>query len=228
MLIQTWGEVFALSLQNLWFGLMSFLPSFIFAVIIFILGWVVASVVGRAFEQVFTALKLDKLFASVGANEVFAKAGMRLNVGGFIGWIVKWFIVIAFLMASLEILELTQVTSFLNDVVLGYLPQVLVAALVLLVATVVSDVAGRLVTAGAQASSVRSAKMIGSIVRYAIWTFAFIIALSELGIAPQFMQILFTGIIAMLAVAGGIAFGLGGKEAAAKMISNISNDISEK
>lgn len=228
MLIQTWGEVFALSLQNLWFGLMSFLPSFIFAVIIFILGWVVASVVGRAFEQVFTALKLDKLFASVGANEVFAKAGMRLNVGAFIGWIVKWFIVIAFLMASLEILNLTQVTSFLNDVVLGYLPQVLVAALVLLVATVVSDVAGRLVTAGALASNVRSAKMVGSIVRYAIWTFAFIIALSELGIAPQFMQILFTGIIAMLAVAGGIAFGLGGKDAASRMISNISNDISEK
>ena len=68
--------------------------------------------------------------------------------------------------------------------------------------------------------------MLGSITKYAIWIFAFIIALSELGIASAFMQILFTGVVVMLAIAGGLAFGLGGKEAAARAIDSIAKDMS--
>lgn len=73
---------------------------------------------------------------------------------------------------------------------------------------------------------VRSAKMAGSVAKWAIWIFAIIIALSELGIAPAFMQILFTGIVAMLAIAGGLAFGLGGKEAASRAIDRAKNALS--
>ncbi len=86
----------------------------------------------------------------------------------------------------------------------------------------------KLVQASAQAANVRGAKMIGSVTRYAIWTFAFIIALSELGIASTFMQILFTGLIAALAIAFGLAFGLGGKEAAGNAVSRFANDMSSK
>lgn len=228
MLIQTWGEVFALSLQNLWLGIISFLPALIVAVVVFIIGWVIASIVGKAFSQVIGALKIDRLFSSVGADEMLARAGMKLDVGGFIGGLIKWFIVVAFLMASLEILNLTQVNDFLREVVLGYLPQVIVAALILVLAGVVSNIASRIVEASAKSANVRSATMVGSIVRYAIWIFAFIIALSQLGIAPQFMQIIFTGIIGMLAIAGGLAFGLGGKEAAARAIENVRSDMSSK
>jgi len=67
--------------------------------------------------------------------------------------------------------------------------------------------------------------MVGTISYYAIWIFALIIALSTLGIAPQFMQILFTGIVAMLAIAGGLSFGLGGRDAAQKAIENVSQDM---
>ena len=228
MFIQTWGGVFSESLLNLWSGFISFVPSLLGAIILFIIGWVVGSVIGKAITQVIDALKVNKLFESAGANDLMNRAGMKLNVGGFIGGLVKWFVVVVFLMASLEIMGLTQVNDFLREAVLFYLPKVIIASLVLVIATVIAETMQKLVQASAQAANVRGAKMVGSITRYAIWTFAFIIALSELGIAPQFMQILFTGIIAMLAVAGGIAFGLGGKEAAAKMISNISNDISEK
>jgi len=86
----------------------------------------------------------------------------------------------------------------------------------------------KIVTASAKAANVRSANLLGTITRYAIWIFAFIIALSELGIATAFMQILFTGLIAALAIAGGLAFGLGGKEAASRSIEKISNDISSR
>ena len=85
-----------------------------------------------------------------------------------------------------------------------------------------------LVVASSKAANVNSANMLGTITKYAIWIFAFIIALSELGIATYFMQVLFMGIIVMLAIAGGLAFGLGGKEAASRAIENISKDMSGK
>lgn len=225
MFIQTWGEVFSLSLQNLWLGFINFVPNLIVAIIIFIVGWVVGSVVGKVVAQAITALKIDALFASAGADEVMRKAGVKLNVGGFIGTIVKWFIIIVFLMTSLEIIHLTQVNDFLREVVLTYLPQVVIAALILVVATVVADTMGKVVASTAKAANVHSAHFLSTVTRYAIWIFAFIIALAELGIAPAFMQILFTGLIAMLAIAGGLAFGLGGKEAASRTIEKISMDM---
>ncbi len=225
MFIQTWGEVFSLSLQNLWLGFIDFVPNLIVAIIIFIVGWVVGSVIGKVVAQAISALKIDSLFASAGADDVFRRAGIKLNVGGFIGTIVKWFIVIVFLMTSLEIVHLTQVNDFLREVVLSYLPQVVIAAFILVVGTVIADAMGKVVSGSAKAANVGSAHLLGTIARYAIWIFAFIIALAELGIAQAFMQILFTGMIAMLALAGGLAFGLGGKEAAARAIEKVHMDV---
>jgi len=225
MFIQSWGGVFSESLLNLWYGFMSFVPSLLGAIILFIIGWVVGSVIGKAITQLIDAIKLNKLFESAGAQDLMNRAGMRLNVGGFIGGVVKWFIIIVFLMASLEIMGLTQVNDFLREAVLFYLPKVIIAVLVLVIATVIADTMRKLVQASAQAAHVRSAMMLGSIVKYSIWTFAFIIALSELGIASTFMQILFTGLVAALAIAFGLSFGLGGKEAAARAVERMSSDM---
>jgi small-conductance mechanosensitive channel len=225
MLINTWGEVFTSSLQSLWWGFANFAPKFIFAIIVFIIGWVLGGLVEKAIESVVGALKIDKLFRSAGAEEVLSRAGMKLNVGGFLGGLVKWFIIVVFLMTSLEIVQLTNVTDFLRTVVVGYLPNVIVAALVLIIATIVADVVKKLIVASARAAQVSSAGLFGSIAKYAIWVFALIIALSQLGIAPQLMQILFTGIVAMLAIAGGLAFGLGGRDAAMRTIETLHGEV---
>jgi len=132
------------------------------------------------------------------------------------------------LMASLQIVGLTQVNEFLRSTVLYYLPKVFIAALVLIIATVLAETMKKIVTATANAASVKTANMLGSITFYAIWAFALIIALSELGIASAFMQILFTGFVAATAIAGGLAFGLGGKEAAARLLSKVGDSMSSK
>ena len=225
MLIQTWGQVFSSSLQSVWLGFANFVPNLIIAIVVFIIGWVLGSVISRAIAQVVSALKIDKLFQGAGAEEVLNRAGIQLNVGGFIGWIIKWFIIVVFLMTSLEVLGLQQVNSFLREVVLAYLPQVVIAALILILATVVADFIRKVVSGAAKAANVKGANMVASISYYAIWIFALIIALSTLGIAPQFMQILFTGIVAMLAIAGGLAFGLGGRDAAQRSIENLSEGM---
>lgn len=228
MFINTWGGIFSSSLLNLWYGFISFVPGLLGAVILFILGWFVGSIVGKAIEQLIAALKIDKLFEQAGAESFLTKAGVKLNVGGFIGSIVKWFTIVVFLMASLEIMGLTQVNDFLREAVLYYLPKVVVAALVLVIATVLADAMKKLVQVSAKAANVASANMLGSIARYSIWIFAFIIALSELGIATAFMQILFTGLVVALALAAGLAFGLGGRDAASRAIEKFSNDMSAK
>ncbi len=224
-IFQTWGDAFTYSLQGIWASFINFVPAFLFAVIIFIIGWVIGTIIGKAIDQVIGALKIDKMLEGAGIDGVMQKAGMRLNIGGFIGAVVKWFIIVVFLVASLDILQLTAVTDFLKNDVLGYLPHVIVAALVLVVATVIADFMGKVVASSAKAANVRSANFLGTLVRYAIWIFAFIVALSELGIAAGYMQILFTGLVAMLAIAGGLAFGLGGKEWANGAISHLSDRV---
>lgn len=222
------GSVFSLSLMELWYGFINFVPSLLLAIILFIIGWVVGSIVGKAIAQVVTALKVDKLFESAGVEEVMARMGMTLNIGKFLGLIVKWFIIIVFLMASLQIVGLTDVNSFLSQAVLPYLPRVVIVAIILVIATVIAEAMRKLVVASSKAANVSSANMLGSVTYYAIWGFAFIISLSELGIAAAFMQILFTGLIAALALALGLSFGLGGKEAAAATITKISKEMSGK
>ena len=217
----SWGDAFTYSLQSIWVSFIEFVPRFVFAVVVFIIGWLIGSVIGKAIDQVISALKVDRALESAGVDSVMNRAGMKLNLGAFIGGLVKWFVIVVFLVASLDILQLTAVTDFLKTDVLGYLPNVIVAALVLVIATIISDFMGKVVMASAKAGGVRSANFLGTLTRYAIWLFAFIIALGQLGIAAPYMQILFTGLVAMLAIAGGLAFGLGGKEAAAQTLAKL-------
>ncbi|MCX6757917.1 MAG: hypothetical protein NTZ44_03505 [Candidatus Nomurabacteria bacterium] len=220
----TWGDVFNASLQSLWWGFIQFAPKLILAIVFFIIGWVLGNLVAKAFDNVIATLKLDRLFQSIGLEGMLMKMGLKLNVGYFIGQIVKWFILIAFLLPSLSLMGLDTVTSFLKDDVLAFLPRVIVAAFILIIATVVAEAISRAISGGAKAMNLRSANMLASIARYAIWIFAFIIALGQLGVAPAYMQIMFTGVVGMLAIAGALAFGLGGKDAAARLIENIRND----
>ncbi len=226
--LENLGLVFQGSLLDLWYGFINFVPGLLLAIILFIVGWVVGSVLGKAVAQLISALKVDNLFESAGAEEVMTRMGMKLNLGKFFGLVVKWFIIIVFLMASLQIVGLTQVNDFLKEAVVLYLSKVIIAAIVLIIATIIADAMQKLVVASSKAAHITSAHMLGSITRYAIWGFAIIIAISELGIAAAFMQILFTGLIAALALALGLAFGLGGRDAAARAIDGISKEMSGK
>ena len=220
----TWGDVFSRSLQDLWIGFVQFAPKLILAIVLFVIGWVLGSLVARAFEQVLSALKVDKLLSSVKADDLMHKAGMNLNTGYFIGQVAKWFIVLVFLLPSLDLLGLDSIRMFLVNDVLGYLPHVIVAAFILIIASVISDAVAKLVAASTRAMSLKSSNMLGTVAKYAVWVFAFIFALSELGVASGYMGTLFAGIIAMLALAGGLAFGLGGRDAAARALSKLGEE----
>ena len=226
MTVDLWANVLTSSFQNLWYGVIAFLPNLLIALIIFLLGWLVGSILGKWIAQLFRALKVDNALREVGTDELLAKAGFRLNVGGFIGLLVKWFVIIVFLVASLEVLHLNQVTEFLRVVVQNYLPNLVAAALILAVAALIAEVLQKLVAGSVRAAGIHSAGFVGSITKWAVWIFALLAALAQLGVAARLIEILLTGVVAMLALAGGLAFGLGGRDAAEKYISRLKEEMS--
>ena len=220
-------EILLDSLRTIWESVVSFLPMFLAALIVFIAGWLIAGFLGKLANKLIRLSKLDGLLVKIGVERALIKAKLKLDSGKFFEELVRWFFIIVFLMTASDILGLSQVTLFLGTI-LFYLPNVIVAALVLLVAVIVSNFMYRVVKASADTAGLASASAVGTITRWAILIFGFIVALSQLGITANLMQTLWIGIIAMLALAGGLAFGLGGKDLAAKILEKIRQDLSEK
>lgn len=225
MLIETWADVLTRSFQDLWLGIIAFIPNIIVALIIFVLGWLVGAALGRVVAQIVKSLKVDGALKSTGLAEAVERGGFTLDSGAFLGALVKWFFIVVFLVAALDVLHLTQVNVFLQTVVLGYLPQVIVAVLILLVAAVIAEVAARAVSGAAKAAHVASAGFAGSVAKWAIWIFAVLAALDQLQVASAFVQTLFTGVIVALSLAFGLAFGLGGQQAAAGYIEKMRSEM---
>ncbi|MBX4192332.1 hypothetical protein KW798_02485 [Candidatus Parcubacteria bacterium] len=225
MIVQTWVAVLQQSFYNLLWGVVNFIPNFVLAVIIFLIGWFIASWLDYVIEQAIKAIHVDNALRGLGVEGVVNRAGYGLNAGKFLGLLVKWFVIVVFLIAALSVMGLTQVTFFLQQVVLGYVPNVIVAALILLVAAVVADVAQKVISGAARAAGVAAAGFAGAVARWAIWVFALLAALSQLGIATALLQTLFTGVVVALSLAFGLAFGLGGQESASHFLQRVREEM---
>jgi small-conductance mechanosensitive channel len=227
MVFTTWADVLSQSFQNLFYGLVSFVPSLVVAIVIFTVGWLVGVGLGRVVAQVVNALRVDQALKSTGIERVLSRAGFQLSAGKFLGTLVEWFFIVVFLVAALDVLNLTTVNLFISQVVLGYLPQVIVAVLILLVAAVVAEATQNLVVASAKAAAVGSAHFLGTVARYAIWIFAILAALAQLNVATAFVQTLFTGIVIAVSLAVGLAFGLGGQASAAHYLERLRSEMKD-
>lgn len=225
MFLTTWADVLSQSFQNIFYGLVAFIPNLVVAIVIFIVGWLVGVGLGRVVCQIVDALKIDQALRSTGLERLLSRAGFQLSAGRFLGFLVEWFFIIVFLVAALDVLHLTTVNLFISDVVLGYLPQVIVAVLILLVAAVVAEAAERVIVGSAKAASLHSANFLGKVARYAIWVFALLAALAQLNVATAFVQTLFTGVVIAVALGLGLAFGLGGQAAAARYLEKLQSEI---
>ena len=225
MVFTTWADVLNQSFQSLFYGLVAFIPNLVVAIVIFIVGWLIGVGLGRVVAQIISSLRVDAALKAAGVEKVLSRAGFALNSGKFLGMLVEWFFIIVFLVAALGVLHLDAVNLFIRDVVLGYLPQVIVAVLILLVAAVVADASESIVVGSAKAAGIHSAGFLGQVARYAIWVFAILAALDQLQVATAFVQTLFTGIVIAVALAVGLAFGLGGQNAASRWLDEVRSEI---
>lgn len=217
-----WTQLLQDSFQNTWNEFMMAMPSIVFAIIILILGYILGSLGKRLIIRLFDKLRVDEAIRTTGAQEIVQKAGYTLNSGKFFGTLVKWFIIIAFFVVALDAVNLEVATEYLRDMVLGYLPRVMIATLILFGAIILAQVVQKGVVAAAKTANFRSAAFLGRFAKYAILTSAVLAALNQLQIATELVQMLFGAIMLALSLALGLAFGLGGKEAASRYINSMT------
>ena len=224
-MINYYGTTLVDSFNALGPAILNIVARLIVALAIFIIGWIIGAFVGSIVEKVFKKLNVDSALRRAGVENNLHKGGISLNSGYFVGALLKWFIIVVFLISSFQVLGLVQVTFFLQQVVIGYLPQIIIAVLILMAAAVIGDIVQRIVRASAGATGVRSAQLLGAVAKWVIWIFAILTVLVQLGIGADLIRILFTGIVVAAAIAFGIAFGLGGQSHASQLIEKIKKEV---
>lgn len=226
--IQTWGS----AIQTVWINTASnmiyVLLNLLIAVLVFSAGWIVADFIGKLVGKVINKIKIDSFFRSMGLERALNKGNVKLNSAAFIEGLIKWFVIAIFFMSALQVLGLDAVADFIQTILVGYLPKVIIAVLILLVSIIFGEVMDKLVVAVSSAGHLKSSKALGALAKWSIIIFAVLAVFVELDIAPSLIQILFIGIVSALSLAFGLAFGLGGRDQASKAIENVWQRVSRK
>ncbi len=225
MVNPTYQSMVVNSLQGLYDKTLSFLPNLLAAIIVLIVGWLVAIFLSKAIQKALEMIKVDHLANQLGLNNLSEKVGKKLSLAVFGGWLIKWFFFLGTFIAAADILQLQGVSSFLYEKVLWYAGNAVVAMAILLLGILAADFFGGIITGVVKASGLHSGESLGAITKWAIVAFTVIATLTQLQIAEAFLQDLFRAVVAMLAIAGGLAFGLGGKDHAKEVLDNIQSKL---
>lgn len=220
------SDVIKGSLLALWADVAGFVPRLVAAVVVFLVGWLVAILIGRLVWHIIKTVQLDKGLENIGLKGIWERSGYKLNSAFFFYELVKWFFIIVFLMAATDILGLNQVTEFLRTVVL-YIPNVIVAALVLLIGALVAKFLEGLVRGSVKAAELVSANFLATMTKWAVLIFSWLVVLDQLNVASEVVRIIVMGVVAAGAIALGLAFGLGGRDHADDFIAKMKKHISE-
>lgn len=226
-MIQDWTTITIQALQDAWQSFLIFIPKLLGALIIFVIGWFIAIGIGRLVAEILVRLKFNQIFERTGWKDALEKAELKVNPAEFIGAIFKWILVIVFLSAAVDVLELSQFAVLLNRLI-GWLPNLIVAVAIFVVAIIVADIIEKVVRASVKKIGVDYVGFFGTTSRWGIYIFAGLAILAQLGVASAIINAVVFGFVGMLALALGLAFGLGGKDAAAKIIEELREKISEK
>lgn len=223
-MIQDWTIAVSDSWATIWERFINFLPNLIGAIIILVIGWIVAIIVFLVVDRLFRIIGLQTLFEKAKVEEMLKKGNIAKDATALLASVAKWIIYLVALMAATTTLRLPDVASFL-DKILAYIPSVVTAGAILLIGLVLAHFLYQVIKGSLLAAGFTLAEAVASIVRYAVIIFTFLAALVQLGIAGSLINTLFIGVVAFLAIAGGLAFGLGGKDVAQEVLEKIRKEL---
>jgi len=195
-------------------------PPIFWAGLVLLVGIFVAKWLGQISVAFLNKIKLNQVLKRMGWEEALLKIDTRLNAPKFFGEIVKWFFVVVFLMVAFEILGLTQFSQFLEKV-LGFFPNIFISCLIFLVAAFLADFSQKIVVGTLEKEKITYSRFVGKWISWAIWLFAILAILYQLQITPSLILVIIIGMVATISIALGIAFGLGGKDLAAKILKEL-------
>lgn len=227
----TYGEWSLSVIQPFLQEFISFLANLLLAIIVFLVGYLISVGIGKLVTEILKSIRFNKLFEKEGWRRSLQRANLDVNPAEFIGAIFKWVFVVVSLLIAVDVLRLTAFAGLLSQV-LNYLPNLIVAVLVFVVAIVISDIVEKVVRVTVERLKVGYGYVASSIVKWAIWVFAFMLILDNLLPSSLLIKTLYTaivyGIVGALALGLGLAIGLGGKTTAEKIISEAHRKITEK
>ena len=226
MLAQSWTEIMVSSFKYAWASIVSYLPAFIGALIFLLVGLAIASLLGKIVEKVFKAIKIDEFSQKIGLTKYAEKGGFQLKVAWFLGRLVYWFFVVVIVLALADKLGFVALSSFLQDILL-YIPNIMVAILIMLVVIVVANTLRSVVKKGVQTTRFGGAGFLATLTWWVIVLFGIAAALIQLQIAVTIVNTIVIAIIASFALACGLAFGLGGKDEAARVLEKFRKHVEE-
>ena len=211
-------DIFLNSLNEFWLQLVYFVPKLLAVIVILFFGWLVAKLVRMAVKRVLILTQFDK-FAQKSGLEAFMNNGdLNITLSGIISQTIYWLVILLFIITGANSLGLTEVALILQRLA-GYLPHIIVAILVVIFGTLLARFINRLVFAWLHSIKFSNALAISTSTEYGIQILAIFIALEQLEIGTQVIHALFIIIFGAIFLALALAFGLGGREWAAKTIA---------
>ncbi len=200
--------------------ILAYLPVLLGALVILIVGWLVAKAIRRLINWLLKTIRFDTLAEKAGISEILEKGDLKISAGEVVSSIVYWLIVIMVLVMTVDALGLPKASDVLTSL-FAYVPKVIAALLVLIVAMFLANFVAGIVRTAAGNANLPKPQLLAGISRWAIIIFAITISLEQLGIAPLLVSATFNIILGGIVLALAIAFGLGGKDAAAKYLEEL-------
>lgn len=224
MVFTDWTTTVQDSWFSVWDRFVNFLPNLVGALIILIVGWIVGMILNMVIDRLFRIIGLQALFEKAKIQDILKKADIKPDATALLASVAKWIIYLVAFIAAANVLQMPDVAGFLNKI-LTFVPQVVAAGLILLIGLVLANFLSVVIKGSLTASGLGTAETVAVVVRYSIIVFAALAALAQLGIAESMINTLFIGLVALLAIAGGLSFGLGGQGVAKEWLENLKKQL---
>lgn len=215
-------DIFISSLNAIVGQLADFLPKLLAALVLMFVGWIVAKLVRGGVKRLLALAHFDRIAEKTGVEEFLKHGDMHVTFAGIISEVCYWLVLLIVLVTVSSSLGLTAVADLFNRVVL-YLPNIIVAVLIVIFGTLLARFINRMVFAWLRNLGVDGALTISTLSEYGVQIFAIFVALEQLEIGTRLLTTAFAILFGAVCLALALAFGLGGREWAARVIERWSN-----
>ena len=215
----TFTETLLQSFRDATSMILSAIPRILGFIVIVAIGWFVSSLLASGVTKLLRAIRFDELMQRSGIGDFMNKMGTGLDSAAIISGLVKWIVRIVVLLVAFDVLGLPAVSDVMRQFLL-WLPNLVVAIFVLFIGGIAARALGNIVRGATAEAGFANPETLANVVRTTVWAFAIVVAINQLGIATNLITTLFTGFVAALAIALGLAFGLGGRDLASRTLEN--------
>jgi hypothetical protein len=224
--ITDWGSAMMTSLAAALALFLSAIPKIIGFAIILVVGWFLSSLIAKGLAAILRRIRFNEFASRSGLGDFVGRMNVGLDPAGMIALVVKWFVRLIAMVVAFDALGLPAVSDVLRAFLM-WMPNLVVALVVLVIGGLAARALGNLVRGSASEAGITNANFLAKLASVMVWAFAIVVAVNQLGIASTLVNTLFMAFVGALALGAGLAFGLGGKDTAAEIVRQMYDHAQE-